>query len=58
LERIGEEFGVDINYDPKPIKGDWSGSGAHFNYSDIYTRGEQGYEYIVKTLIPLLEKSH
>ncbi|CAD8152615.1 unnamed protein product [Paramecium pentaurelia] len=58
LERIGEEFGIDINYDPKPIKGNWSGSGAHFNYSDSKTRGEGGYQYILKTLIPELEKYH
>ena len=39
LERLGEEFGIDINYDPKPILGDWNGSGAHTNYSDVNTRG-------------------
>lgn len=58
LERLGEEFGIDINYDPKPIGGDWNGSGAHCNYSDENTRGNGGYDYIVKTLIPVFEKTH
>ncbi|CAD8090682.1 unnamed protein product [Paramecium primaurelia] len=58
LERLGEEFGIDINYDPKPILGDWNGSGAHTNYSDVKTRGEGGYKYIVNELIPLLSNTH
>ena len=55
---MGEEFGIDINYDPKPILGDWNGSGAHTNYSDVKTRGEGGYDYIVNTLIPRLKETH
>jgi len=58
LERLGEEFGIDITYEPKPISGDWNGSGAHCNYSNEKTRSEGGYEYIVKTILPLLDKSH
>ena len=35
LERLGEEFGVDIEYEPKPIEGDWNGSGGHCNFSTV-----------------------
>ena len=33
LSRLGEQFGFEINLDPKPIKGDWNGSGLHCNFS-------------------------
>ena len=33
LEKIGEKYGVWINYHPKPVKGDWNGSGGHTNFS-------------------------
>ena len=33
MDRLGEEFGVTINLHPKPVKGDWNGSGGHVNFS-------------------------
>jgi glutamine synthetase len=27
LKRVGEQFGVIVSFDPKPIPGDWNGSG-------------------------------
>jgi len=35
LERIGEEYGVAINWHPKPLGDtDWNGSGMHCNFSN------------------------
>lgn len=46
LERIGEDYGVRVDLHPKPIKGDWNGSGAHINYSTKPMREPDGLSVI------------
>ena len=46
LERIGEEWGYWVELHPKPIKGDWNGSGAHINYSTTSMRADGGLKVI------------
>ena len=46
LYRIAEKYNFIVELDPKPIKGDWNGSGMHSNFSTTHTRETGGEKYI------------
>ena len=56
LERLGEEYGLAINWHPKPLGAtDWNGSGMHANFSNnvLRTCGDKGiYDKICEAFRP------
>jgi len=57
LKRVCEDFGVEVTFDPKPVLGDWNGSGCHANFSTELTRAEGGLAKIF-TYMESLSKNH
>ena len=57
LQRLAEDMNIAISYEPKPLKGDWNGSGGHINFSTGYMRSESDIAYLT-LLCSSMEQYH
>lgn len=58
LHHLGEQHGVEVSFDNKPVKGDWNGAGMHTNFSTSLTRDPTSGLKFIEDAVGKLEQRH
>ena len=58
MERVCEKHNVVVNWDPKPMPGDWNGAGCHTNFSTKTMRENGSKDYVMSLMDKFKEKTY
>ena len=58
LERVAEDMGIWVNFENKPVKGDWNGAGTHANFSTRQMRDKKSGWSAILEFVDALSRTH